>query len=248
MPLFASVKDRTNGVIGCVFEDDPDGVQLTDELKVLDRLKEIGYEVIYPRRIPPGTKDLTAVITRFKQAGAEVIYANCMPDTFAVFFSQSQMLGFKPKLILVSRGITAAGSPDPFGDAVVGVVKDLQWWDSYPYPGNDWIRANWDRISGGLFYCTFEGYAYAWMQAAIKAIEIAGSLDKSKINDAMLKLDFESATGRVKFDPQTHVCKGVPTLGQIFKTPEGKWKINIVWAPEGSGIPTQPLLFPKPWS
>ena len=111
MPLFASVKDRTNGVIGCVFEDDPDGVQLTDELKVLDRLKEIGYEVIYPRRIPPGTKDLTAVITRFKQAGAEVIYANCMPDTFAVFFSQSQMLGFKPKLILVSRGITAAGSP-----------------------------------------------------------------------------------------------------------------------------------------
>jgi branched-chain amino acid transport system substrate-binding protein len=157
------------------------------------------------------------------------------------------MLGFKPKLILISRAITAAGSPDPFGDAVVGVVKDLFWWDSYPYPGNDWIRENWDRISGGLFYCAFEGYAYAWMQAAIKAIEIAGSLDRSKINDAMLKLDFQSATGRVKFDPQTHVCKGTTTLGQVFKTPEGKWKINIVWAPKGSGIPTQPLVFPKPW-
>jgi branched-chain amino acid transport system substrate-binding protein len=248
LPFLASVKDKTNGVIGCLFQDDPDGVYVVEELKVLDRLKEIGYQVIYPGRIPPGTKDLTAVITKFKEAGVEVIYGNITPDTFAVFLSQSRMLGFKPNILVISRAISAAGGPEVFGDVVVGVVHTMFWWDSYPYPGNDWIRANWNRISGGLFYGTFEGYAYAWMQAVIKAIEIAGSLDKSKINDAMLKLDFESATGRVKFDPETHICKGTVTLGQFLKTPEGKWTVNLVWAPEGSGIPTKPPVIPKPWS
>jgi ABC-type branched-subunit amino acid transport system substrate-binding protein len=85
------------------------------------------------------------------------------------------------------------------------------------------------------------------MQTVLKAIEIAGSLDKNKLNEAMLKIDFVSATGRVKFDPATHICNGVTVLSQLSKTPEGKWKENIVWAPEGSGIPTQPLVFPKPW-
>jgi branched-chain amino acid transport system substrate-binding protein len=247
VPFFTSVKDRTNGVFAFLAEDDPDGHFLVEDVKMLDLLKKAGYEVVFPGLLPPGVKDLTAVITRFKEAGVEAFFGNLMPSTTQIFLSQSQLLGFKPKVVYISRGVIAAGGPEPFGDVVEDVVISLLWWVDYPFPGNDWIRENWDRISGGLSYSTFEGYAYAWMQAVLEAIKIAGSLDPKKLNDAMLKLDFLSAPGRVKFDPTTHICNGFTVCGQVVKTPEGKWQYKVVWAPEGSGIPTQPLRFPKRW-
>jgi branched-chain amino acid transport system substrate-binding protein len=246
VPFLASVKEKTNGILGILYHEDPQGRYYVEELKVLDHLERIGYHVVFPGLIPLGSRDLTAVITKFKEANVEAIYANLMPDTAALFLSQSVMLGFKPKIIVLERAVAAAGSPDPFGDPIIGVIAGYFWWD-YPYPGNEWLRENWDRISGGLFYSGVEGYAYAWLQTAIEAIKLAGSLDPEAINDAMLKLDFQSATGRVKFDPQKHSCKGTEVLGQIFKTPEGKWTVNIVWAPEDSGIPTKPPVIPKPW-
>ncbi|MEM2104026.1 MAG: ABC transporter substrate-binding protein [Candidatus Bathyarchaeia archaeon] len=246
LPFLASLKDRTNKVVGLLFEDDPDGHFLQSS-GYPQKLRDAGLTVVDPGLIPPGTADLTSIVVKFKEANVEMVYADIMPDTGITFLRQSAGLGYKPKVVVYTRAVSAAGSPDPFGDLAVGLVKDLFWWDTYPYPGNDWIRENWPRISGGLFYSSFEGYAYAWVQVLIEAVKIAGSLDKKAINEAFPKVELTTPVGKVKFDPQTHTAAGVTTLGQISKTTDGKWQIKVVYAPEGTGITTEPLMFPKPW-
>ena len=74
-----------------------------------------------------------------------------------------------------------------------------------------------------------------------EAVGRAGSLDRKKIRDAILKLDFNTAFGAFKVDKD-----GVQTAhrGVLFQWQDGKKA--IVWPEELA--PSQPRFPTPPWS
>lgn len=241
--ILGKYKDKTNGVIGILYLDDIVG---HDNVKVVPpELEKIGFTIFNPGFVTPGTTDFTPVITRFKEQSVEIVLVHITPVEWVPFRRQCATLGFHPKIIGTARCMELYIA-EALGKALAeGVMVEVRWWHNYPFKGNDWFKVEWPRIAGDMYLSFSEGYILGAFQVLIEAIRIAGAPDRDAINNAFPKVDIETPTGPVKFDSR-HYSMQIGTVGQFVMTSEGKWDINIIWAPEGSGIVTSPIIFPLP--
>ncbi|MEM2104157.1 MAG: ABC transporter substrate-binding protein [Candidatus Bathyarchaeia archaeon] len=238
-------KPQTNGKLGVLYTDDANGRQ--SEIYVIPKLKEIGFTIVHPGLVPPGTTDFTPVITKFKEEGVEVVIVNVSATEWIPFRRQTASFGFKPKLIGVGRCMKIPEAEALGRELAEGIMVECWWWYKYPYPQSKELKELWDRIAGDMPMTWAEGTTYARFQIMLEAVKKAGVLDRTAINNAMAKLDVMTPVGRAKFDPETHMCEHLITVGQfVYDTKTGKWDVNIVWAPEGSGITPEPAIFPLP--
>lgn len=240
-------RDKTNGVVGMMFLDDTTGRSGHKSLsELVPKHPELRLTLFDPGLVPPGTTDLTPMIIKLKEANVEIVRCSMSPTEFFPFRRQMEALGWKPKILCATMRDLALANCPALGDLALGIMADCWWWYKYPFKGNAELKELWEKISGGLDLIPAVGIAYASFHVGLEAIKIAGTLDREAINEAFKKVDIEMPTGRIKFDPETHFCTPTSTIGQYVKTEDGKWDINIIWAPEGSGITPAPAIFPLP--
>lgn len=241
--LLLQYKDKTNGLVGIVATDDVSGHDAIK--KHAPVLEDAGFKIFFPGYVPPGCVDFTAIVNKFKEQNVDILYVNTSPIEWIPFRRQMVAMDFKPKIIAVGRCMQIPEA-EILGDMAEGVMVECQWWPTYPYAGNDWIREKWSLVSGGLAPSFADCWAYSRLLIVLEAAKIAGRLDGEAINNAMLQIDMELPAGPCKFDPKTHSCAGVATIGQFVITSEGKFDINIIWAPPNSRITPKPAIFPMP--
>ena len=109
------------------------------------------------------------------------------------------------------------------------------------YPGaREFVEAHHREYPGAhLSYQTAAGYAGC--QVLTEAVKRAGSLDREKIRDAILKLDFNTVFGAFKVDPD-----GLQIAHKMVTVQWQDGKRVIVWPEElAPGKPRSPT---PPWS
>ena len=68
-------------------------------------IKKGGFEVVFHKKYPFGTKDFSALITGAKSAGAEILYAYPIPPEAPTILKQMKELDFNPKVTFFTRAM-----------------------------------------------------------------------------------------------------------------------------------------------
>lgn len=166
-----------------------------------------GMTVVYRELYPSGTQDVSALLTNIKAKNPDIVLgAGHLQDALLVV-KQAKDLGVSPKAMGFSVGPSSPEFRENLKSNADYIFGATQWTEALKYVGDDpWktpkayaeaFRA-WDPKYRDIPYQVAESSAA--VLAFWRAIEKAGSLDPTKVRDAIAALDLMTFYGRVKFD------------------------------------------------
>jgi len=207
---------------------------------VKKRSLELGLEEIYYGKFPVNTSDFSGILTTIKSKDPDLLYfGGFFPDAVS-FYRQAKELNVNAKLYTTTG---TAGHPDWLsvmkkdGDYVLAQVT---WHPDMTYKGPFFTSVSynefWKKRHGedSSFFSACGFVAGILMQVAI---DKAGSLDQSKIRDALRGMDIETFFGGFKFDEKG---KNIAHRMGIVQVQAGK---QVLIDPPRPGVK---LLYPAP--
>jgi branched-chain amino acid transport system substrate-binding protein len=220
----------------------------------IDLAKKRGLQVVLAEAYPKGAADWTSLIGRVRAANPDVLAAPTYFDDAVAITRQLKELNVNSKMFGISVGGDLPKFHSTLGSAAEFVYGTSQWEPELvtlragglipiarQYPGaREFVEAHNKEFPGAdLSYHSAAGYSGC--QILLNAIQTAGSLDREKIREAMLKLNTATVFGAYKVDEGGFQLAHKALL---FQWQDGKKA--IVWPDEiAPGTPR----FPTPeWS
>ena len=162
-----------------------------------ESFKKLGGEVVSSESVERGSTDLRTQVTKIKSANPEVVFiAMNSPDSAVKALQQLKELGVNAKLY-GSEGLADQSLIDKAGSSAEGLVVNSVT------PGNDdfaaKFKAEYKEDPGA-----FAAQAYDAYKAVALAVE-QGAKTGAQIKEKLNKLEFEGATGKIKFDEKGDV-------------------------------------------
>jgi branched-chain amino acid transport system substrate-binding protein len=220
-----------------IFQENTEaGVLMSEELK--KEAPKRGYKIVVYEKYPIQGKDFSSAITAAKNAGAEVLFTNPIAPDGMTIMRQLKELDYNPKAIFVIRGgddLTWGKTLGPLGD--YALLSGPGWHHSVKSPLNDKINAA-HQAKFGRPADLLVGCAYASIQIVANAVEKAGTLDTTKIRDAIAATDLNTAIGRIRFRPNGTLIDPQPVMIQWLGGAQ-----KVVWPKE---LRETPFVYPIP--
>ena len=212
--------------IALLYADDAFDVSVADGTR--KAIGKTSMKIAVDQRYSSKASDFNSMLSLIKSKDVEAILVAGHETEILNFLRQSKTLNVNPKLYAFTVGV-------PSADFRAALAQDA----NYAFGMTSWVRspAFKDDYFGNAEQFAVEyqkrfGYepdyhaasAVADVEAFVKAIEAANSLDPAKVRDAIARLDFDCLYGRIRFNavgqinlPQTvvQVQKGklVPIYG-----------------------------------
>lgn len=247
--------DEVGKKVAVFASDDSDGIGWYRGLSQM--LKPGGFEPVgYEKNLgllPTETTDFSSVINEWKTEGAQVLWGNCPAPFFGALWKQCHTLGFKPKMVSVSRAPLFYQDIKSWGgDLPLGVCVEI-WWDpsiaEYRGIGDTTpvsLVERWQKETGQPMNPAV-GPGYRAFQVLMDAVSRARSIEGRKVNEALAATDLMTLGHRVKFDGN-QFSRSPLYYGQWQKTdaPEG-WKLEVIYSKHAFVPETSEPLFPIPY-
>jgi branched-chain amino acid transport system substrate-binding protein len=150
---------------------------------------------------------------------------------------QMKELDYSPKAVVVIRAaqdLSWGKALGPLGDYV---IFTSYWHHSVKYPGVDKLNAV-HQSKFGRPADLVTGPAYASIQILAAALEKAGTLDTTKIRDAISTVDTMTVMGRVRFHANGTLVDPCPAVVQWLNGSQ-----RLVWPKE---FRETPFIYPIP--
>ncbi len=176
--------------------------------------KKYGFEVVVYEKYSTGDLDFTAQLGRIKASSVQGMVEWSRYHEGALIRKQMQAMGMK----LPHFGSDGHASPDKLielgQDSINGLYYATHWspaTSSHIPAAQEFIKKIKGKYNREPDYIHAE--AYDGINLYVLAIKKAGSLDRTKIRDALHVIDYKSVRGDFKFDKdgdpmlQTHVVK-----------------------------------------
>jgi branched-chain amino acid transport system substrate-binding protein len=195
-----------------------------------------GWSVAYNAAFPPDTSQFTSALQAAKASGADMLLTVFPPPAAIALRKQMASAAYNPKLLVIEEGGEPAQFATALGDLANGVLVGGYWDPSFPFPGAQTIRQQFEKETGQTFSQHIADTATA-AQVLMDAMKRAGSMDKTKVNDEIAKTDATYVAGAIKFGPD-HTS----TLPMV----EEQWQNgkSVVVAPKDRA--TASIIFPMP--
>jgi branched-chain amino acid transport system substrate-binding protein len=157
-----------------------------------------GLSVVFQQKYETGTSDYTSLIEATKATNPDIVVGIPVPPDAITMVKQSAQLGFAPKLWYLHKGLSFQQVLEAMGPAAAGLTMPTAWSPSLPI-GQD-VAAVWEQQNKST---------PSWLPILMsvptdvlwQAIQIAGSLDTSKVANALHTNTFYTTIGPVKFGP-----------------------------------------------
>jgi branched-chain amino acid transport system substrate-binding protein len=211
-----------------------------------------GLQVVLAEAYPKGTTDFSSILGRVKAANPDVLAAATYFEDAVAITRHLKELGISPKMF----GVTVGGDLPKFYETLTKAAEFVygssQWEPALvtlragglvpiarQYPGaKEFVEAHRKEFPGAdLSYHSAAGYGGC--QIFLEALKRAGSLDREKVRETILKTDLHTAFGGFKVDRDGFQIAHKTLL---FQWQDGK-KV-IVWpedlAPGRARVPTPP--------
>ena len=204
------------------------------------RSLELGLQEVYYGKFPANTTDFSGMLTAIKSKEPDLLYfGGFFPDAVS-FYRQAKELNVNAKLYTTTG---TAGHPDWLtvmkkdGDYVLAQVTwhpDMAYRDAIFTSKSfaDFWKQKYMEEADFFNAC---GYVAGILMQT--AIEKAGSLDQTKIRDALRAMDMETFFGKFKFDEKG---KNIAHRMGIIQIQNGK---QVLVDPPSAGVR---LLYPAP--
>lgn len=210
--------------------------------------KQKGMDVVYDELYPSNAQDLSALLTAIKGKHPDVVLGSGHLQDSLLTVSQSKDLGLSPKAMGFSVGPSSPEFRANLGRSADYVYGATQWTDALKYNGDDPWKT--PKAFNDAFLAKHPAYKTVPYQVAESAaavvayqhaIEKAGTIEPTKVRDAMAGLDVMTFYGRIKFDSRgVNVYK--PMALEQYQ-PDGKK--YTVWPPDVAE--KRPLYPMPPW-
>src|SRR5437867_4733869 len=209
--------------------------------------KEKGMTVVYDELYPTNAQDVSALLTAIKGKNPDIILGSGHLQDSLLIVKQSKDLGVSPKAMGFSVGPSSPEFRANLAKAADYVFGATQWTEALKYNGEDmWktpkafgeaLRAKFPVYKGGIPYQVAES-AVAVI-AYQKAIEKAGTIEPTKVRDALAATDMMTFYGRIKFDARGVNIYKPMAVEQYY--PDGNK--YTVWPQD---VAEKPPLYPMP--
>lgn len=213
-----------------------------------------GLQVVFTAAYPKGTTDFSAILMRVRATPPDAIGAATFFQDAVAITRQMRDVDLNPKMYAATVGVGQPEFYKQLDHTAEFVYGPSQWEPEFvtiragglipiarQYPGaREFVEAH-HRVYPGadLSYQTAAGYAGC--QVVTEAVKRAGSLDREKVREAILKLDFNTVFGAFKVD-----ADGLQVAHKMVTIQWQDGKRTIVWPEElAAGKPRFPT---PPWS
>jgi len=209
--------------------------------------KEKGMEVVYDELYPSNAQDVSALLTAIKGKNAQVILGSGHLQDSLLIVKQARDLNVSPRAMGFSVGPSSPEFRANLGKSADYIYGATQWTEALRYNGSDdpWKTPKAFAEGFRAKRPDYKVIPYQIAESAIaviayqRAIEKAGSLDPTKVRDALAAIDLSTFYGRVKFDSRgVNVYK--PMAVEQYQPDGNKY---TVWPAD---VAEKAALFPMP--
>ena len=242
--MLRTMKPKVQSV-SLMVTNDPYGIPLA--AGATDALKEAGLTLIETYKLPPTVTDVSSVLSSIRGNPPDALIAITHEEISQLVIQQMVATDTNVKMLYMPLGPEIEQFRKTLGKYANELLM-IQFWDprmKYQDPifGTTQAYYTWLTENSKRVWSNQTIAASACIICYVKAMQDAGSLDPTKVRDAIAALDFSTMYGRVKWTPQGD---GDPVLmgakvGQVQKgVPE------VVYPAEAA---TSTLIFPMtPWA
>jgi branched-chain amino acid transport system substrate-binding protein len=220
----------------------------------------LGFKVIYSKKVAHGTMDYTPYITELKNLDPDIVVLSGIDATAqGTFWKQCLEQGYKPRDLHANYGMLAAFRKQiPLGKDE-GITTDVMYHPELPWSGrwgkDFYLKEVAEKVGYDVLEYVEMAYVFMSFEIACSAIEIAGTLDKDKINETLHTMRIMTIGG--PWWAQTPPPDEPEVYSAPFKPPRGsgfgtiihhpvqiqKGKMVILWPPE---LKTGEYIYPAP--
>jgi len=196
-----------------------------------DKVASLGGEVLDTFYFEYAQPDFTPLLTRIKTLNADGVLLVMVAQDAVRFFRQVQQMGLDVRLfgrgnIATPEFLSIADDPSIAVTQGVGVTEAGLWAPTLDTPENlmfvEKYREMWDGEQPGMD----GGPIYYALKALKLAVEMASSIEKEAIREALEQVEFESGMGTIKFDLH-HQAHPYIVFNQVAQTADGEWQIVL---------------------
>jgi len=173
---------------------------------VEDYAPTVGMQVVFSKKYPAAAPDVSGLISQAKQANPDIVMnSGHLAESIAINKAAKQ-LGLNAKIFAYSVGPSTPDFISALGADANYVVDGSQWTPQVKYKPSfylsvsDYVKAYKQKYSSSEPPDYHVAESTAACLAFQKAMENAGSLDPSKVRDALASLDVITFFGEIKFD------------------------------------------------
>jgi branched-chain amino acid transport system substrate-binding protein len=249
--MWGSVK--TNGTVGLLCPNDPDGNALADPKTGFPAgIAAGGYKLVDPGRFQTLSDDFSSVISQMKGGGVEIVAGIPIPPDFATFWTQAKQQGFNPKLVTMAKAVLFSSAVEALGDLGDGLASEVWWTPNHPFSSSltgETSKEISDQFeaSTGKQWTQFVGFAHALFEVCFDVLARAGSTDKKAIATAAGATQLNTVVGPIAYGKDgvpKNISRTSLVGGQWKKTSGGKFpfELLVVNNNQSSEIPTNGTL------
>ena len=208
--------------------------------------KEKGMTVVYEELYPTNAQDVSALLTAIKGKSPDIILGSGHLQDSLLIVKQSKDLGVSPKAMGFSVGPSSPEFKANLGKSADYIFGATQWTEALKYNGDDPWKT--PKAFGDAFRAKHPDYKsipYQVAESAVaviayqKAIEKAGTIEPTKVRDALAAIDVMTFYGKIKFDARgVNIYK--PMAAEQYQPDGNKY---TVWPQD---VAEKAVLYPMP--
>ena len=208
--------------------------------------KEKGMTVVYEELYPTNAQDVSALLTAIKGKNPDIILGSGHLQDSLLIVKQSKDLGVSPKAMGFSVGPSSPEFRANLGKSADYIFGATQWTEALKYNGDDPWKT--PKAFGDAFrvkHPDYKSIPYQVAESAVaviayqKAIEKAGTIEPTKVRDALAAIDVMTFYGKIKFDARgVNIYK--PMAAEQYQPDGNKY---TGWPQD---VPEKPILYPMP--
>jgi branched-chain amino acid transport system substrate-binding protein len=168
-----------------------------------EQLAHAGFNTVIDERYTSNTSDFTSLLSSIKSNNADVVLVAGHETEALNFIRQAKSLGASPKLYSFTVGVPSAdfrqalGSDANYAAGMTAWLPAKSLKDAWFGDAEQFAKAYQAKYGYEPDYHAASGVAT--VEALVKAIEAADSVDPKKVRDALARVNFPSLYGQVAF-------------------------------------------------
>ncbi len=234
-------KDPTVKTVALLIENDSFSQEVADGATAYVKAK--GLNLVYSQQYPKGTKDVSSLLTAVKGANPDIVLGASHLADAQLVMKQAKDIGLNAKAWAFSVGPATPEFGKALGKDAAYVLGVTPWTPALHLKGEDIYGtpekfAEAYKAKYGVMPSYHAASAVATIIAFQKAIEAAGSTQPAAVREALVKLDFPTFYGRLKFAAHGIIVMPM-AVEQWF--PDGA--LYTIWPKDAA---EKGLLYPAP--
>jgi branched-chain amino acid transport system substrate-binding protein len=150
--------------------------------------KHPGYfTVVFSEKFELHGTDYSPLLQKVKAARADIFLSDAHLDDYITMHRQYLQSGMHHQMISYGARGPEANARQAMGDGVNYIFAGIWWSDKLPYPQVKQFAADYKQFTGHDVDSWYASTAYDAVRILAQAITAAGSIDKTKIRDALRK-------------------------------------------------------------